>query len=134
MKDSALLFYLDNNLEDLDSYAAISEELGYRVGLYTNGAEMLSVLAHESEKPSIIFLNAHMPTLHGEEMITILKTSDEYKEIPVVMISYAYPKKLVREYLNKGANHLMKKALATDLKINLIEVFTLFCPTTSNSE
>lgn len=134
MKDSALLFYLDNNLDDLNSYAAISEELGYRVGLYTNGAEMLSVLAHELEKPSIIFLNAHMPTLHGEEMISILKTSKEYREIPVVMISSAYPKKLVRECLNKGANHLMKKTLPNDLKMNLMEAFTLFCPKLSSSE
>lgn len=134
MKDSSLLFFLDDNLNDLNSYGEISEELGYRVGLFTDGAEMLSVLAHQSEKPAIIFLNAHMPPLHEEEMITILKTSKEYKGIPVVMISYAYPKKLVREYLNKGANHLMKKPIAADLKINLEEIIALFCPTLLHPE
>ena len=70
---------------------------------------MLQSLRTAKHKPDIIFLDLHMPVLNGEEILNILKNSKEFRQIPVVMISNAYPKKLINYLIGAGADCLMKK-------------------------
>ncbi len=125
MKKSKLLFYLDDDMDDLLFFQQAAEELGHQVSTFRNGNEFLYALRHGPEKPDIIFLDIHMPILNGEEILNIIKKSDDYKHIPTVMISGAYPKKLVNDYLKIGANYLMKKPNLNDLRVALEHVLTI---------
>jgi len=120
-----LLFYLDDDSDDLYLFKEAAIGLGHRVSLFRNGNEMIYALRYAPEKPDVIFLDVHMPILNGEEMLSILKKSEEFKEIPVVMISGAFPKKLVRDYLKNGANYLMKKPVSNELKAMLAKVLEI---------
>lgn len=122
MKKSKLIFYLDDDADDLYIFKTAVEALGQRIGTFADGHELLQTLRHTIEKPDIIFLDIHMPILNGEEILNILKNSDDYKHIPIVMISGAYPKKLVRQFLDSGANYLMKKQFGPALKDILNEI------------
>lgn len=119
MNDSKLILYLDDDTDDLKFFRDLTEELGHRVSLYADGTEMLYALRHGWEKPDLIFLDVHMPILNGDEILNIIKRSEDFKHIPVAMLSGAYPKKLVKQYLDAGANYLMKKANFHDMKIAL---------------
>ena len=55
---------------------------------------MLLTLEIQADMPDFIFLDIHMPVLNGEEILEIIKKSDDLKHIPVVMVSGAYPKNL----------------------------------------
>ena len=114
-----LLYYLDDDSDDLEFFKEAADNSGHHTMLFHNGHEMLLVLRTVTKKPDIIFLDIHMPILNGMEMLDVLKKSDEWKDIPVVMLSGAYPKKLVRHFLDVGANYLMKKS--PDLKNMLDE-------------
>jgi CheY-like chemotaxis protein len=116
MKPSQLIFYLDDNLNDLQIFKNIIEGLGHTVSLFTDGHEMLNILYFQNLKPDVIFLNIHMPILNGEEVLSIIKNSGQWKHIPVVMVSGAYPKKLARHLLEIGANYLMKRPHLNDYK------------------
>lgn len=109
MNKSKLLFYVDDDADDRFFFQDATADLGHRVVTFSYGHEMLQALRNRDGKPDIIFLDLLMPMLNGDEILKILKTSDEYKHIPVVMISGAYPKKLVRQLLDAGAGFLMKK-------------------------
>ena len=112
MKRSRNIFYLDDDTDDLDYFKEGAERLGHHVTLYSKGQELIQDLKVQKSLPDIIFLDVHMPILDGKEILILLKNTPAFKSIPVVMISGAYPKKLVKYLLDNGANHLMKKPTA----------------------
>jgi CheY-like chemotaxis protein len=125
MKASQLIYYLDDDIDDLYFFKEVAESMGHIVMIFISGHELLKALNAKSPHPDVIFLDIHMPVLNGEEILNVLKKSDEYKHIPIVMISGAYPKKLVKHYLEAGANYLMKKPSYNDLKPALTEVLKI---------
>lgn len=109
MNNSQNIFYLDDDSEDLDFFIEIAESLGHSVRGFSEGKSMLMVLETENTKPDIIFLDVHMPILNGQEILEIIKKSDTLKDIPIVMVSGAYPKKLIKNLQDFGVDYLMKK-------------------------
>jgi len=109
MKTQQTIFYLDDDTDDLYVFKEVAEALGHSVFLFINGNEMLRALGKKDQLPDIIFLDIRMPVFNGEEILHIIKKTENSKHIPVVMISGHNPKSLVRQYLESGANYLMKK-------------------------
>ncbi|RZJ30162.1 MAG: response regulator [Flavobacterium sp.] len=121
MDKSKVLFYVDDDEDDRFFFKEATDELGLSVTTFSYGHEMLQRL--RTQKPDIIFLDLLMPMLNGDEILKILKNSEEYKDIPVVMISGAFPKKLVRQLYDAGAGYLMKKPTRnSDLKHTIEEI------------
>ena len=125
MKASQTIYYLDDDQEDLEFFKEVTESLGHTVMLFAQGRRMLQALDNEAEKPDIIFLDIHMPILNGEEIVDILKKTDEWKDIPIVMVSGAYPKKLVRHFSDIGVNYLMKRPNVHDFKDAIEQVLKM---------
>jgi CheY-like chemotaxis protein len=116
MKKAKSIYYLDDDFDDLGFFKEITEELGHTVNVFSDGRKMLLVLDIQAEKPDVIFLDIHMPVLNGEEILEIIKKSDDLKHIPVVMISGAYPKKLVKRCADLGVTCLLKSIIFKNLK------------------
>ena len=122
MTKSKTIFYLDDDSDDRYFFKNAAGSLGHKVMVFHNGDDLLKALRESKKKPDLLFLDVHMPVLNGEEMLNLLKKSDAYKHIPIVMISGAYPKKLVRHLLDAGAEHLMKKTPVNELRAAIAEV------------
>jgi CheY-like chemotaxis protein len=126
MKVSQTIYYLDDDLDDLEFFKEVAESLGHSVKVFLDGSKMLFILENTEEKPDVIFLDVHMPILNGEEILNVIKRSDNLKHIPIVMVSGAYPRKMVRNYLDLGVNYLMKKPHANDYKAAVEEVLSSY--------
>lgn len=125
MKASQSIYYLDDDTDDLYFFKEIAESLGHNVTIYVSGHEMLRSL-NKGRLPDIIFLDIRMPVFDGEQILDVIKKSDDWKDIPVVMISGAYPKSAVRKYLDSGANYLMKKPVdINDLSNSLQKILSI---------
>ena len=122
MKTSQTIFYLDDDMDDLDFFKEVAESLGHTVKVFLDGSKMLFILENTDEKPDVIFLDVHMPILNGQEILNVIKRSDNLKDIPIVMVSGAYPRKMVRNYLELGVSYLMKKPHPNDYKAAVEEV------------
>ena len=118
---SHLIFYLDDDMDDIYLFRQAASRLGHKSMAFMDGQKMLSALNEAKIKPSVIFLDVHMPILNGQEILKVLKSS-EWKDIPVVMISGAYPKKLVRYFIAAGADYMMKKQHLNELQQVLDEL------------
>ena len=125
MKPFQSIFYLDDDVDDLNFFKNIAESLGHTVTTFVNGHQMLNVLDIQKEKPDVIFLDIHMPILNGQEILNVIKSSEDWKHIPVIMVSGAYPKKLVRHFMEVGANYLIKKTHTHDFKIAIEEALKM---------
>lgn len=125
MKAPQMIYYLDDDTDDLYFFKEIAETLGHQVTIYVSGHELLRTLG-KGKLPDIIFLDIRMPVFNGEQILDVIKKSEDWNHIPVVMISGAYPKSAVRQYLDSGANYLMKKpGDIADLKSSLEQVLSI---------
>ncbi len=126
MKKSKTIYYLDDDFDDLGFFKEITEELGHDVKVFSDGRKMLLVLEIQAKKPDIIFLDIHMPVLNGQEILEIIKSSDDMKDIQVVMVSGAYPKKLLQYCSDMGVSCLVKRHNFQEFKQNIADVLKEF--------
>jgi CheY-like chemotaxis protein len=81
--------------DDYDDLQMIQEILSKKKGDFEiievhNGKEALEYLRRtqkKSEFPCLIILDINMPILDGKETLSILKSDEQYREIPVVVFS-----------------------------------------------
>lgn len=125
MNPSQIIFYLDDDLDDLLVFKEIAEGLGHFVSTFIDGHIMLNELYYKDTKPDVIFLDIHMPILKGQEILNILKTNGIWKHIPVVMVSGAYPKKLARHFIEIGASYLLKRPHLNDYRNEIEQILKM---------
>lgn len=125
MKTKQLIYYLDDDIDDLYFFKDIVEGQGHTASIFVNGNEMLKALSSSELVPDIIFLDIHMPVFNGEEILHVIRKTEEWRTIPIVMISGDYPKKLLAHYLDAGASYMMKKTLLSELEANLVQVLNI---------
>src|SRR6476660_6675918 len=105
--ESYHFYCLDDDFEDLELFQDAARSLGHAVSLFRSAPAL--TIAIDRLVPDAIFLDIHMPMIGGEEVLRVLKKTDRWKDIPVMMISSASPKKLVKYYIESGACGIMKK-------------------------
>ena len=125
MKEPQVIYYLDNDNEDLFYLKHAIQGLGHEINIYRDGHKMMQDLIKSDTKPDIIFLGNNMPILNGKELIAILKNSTRWNDIPLVIISSAFPKKLLRHYMNSGVKHIMKRTHPADYSATFKEVLEM---------
>src|SRR4051812_28697193 len=102
-----VIFYVDDDLDDLDLFQDVIEQLGTHATLFNMGAEMLKALINPSPDATIIFLDLNMPIKSGFEVLKEIKTAPKLKDIPVVVLSTANNAESVKRCKKLGANYFV---------------------------
>jgi CheY-like chemotaxis protein len=90
MKNDRYVVYVDDDPDDrslfIEAFHSIQD---YDLVTFVNGFELLLFLKQrkDDEMPSLIVLDINMPVMNGIESLTILKSNERYKHIPVVMFA-----------------------------------------------
>lgn len=85
----------------------ILENEGYTVVVATNGIEALEKI--KNEEPSIILTDILMPEMDGYELCRVIKTDENLRHIPVIIVTQLFdPADLVKG-LDAGANNIIIK-------------------------
>ncbi|TCN53093.1 response regulator [Flavobacterium circumlabens] len=75
-----------------------------------NGKELVDTLKGGGEpKPDMIFIDINMPIKGGKEALAEIKSDEELKEIPAVMLSTSNHPKDIEDTFNNGANLFIQK-------------------------
>ena len=83
---------------------------GYSVITAVDGEDALAKA--RAHKPDLILLDVIMPKLHGFEVLAVLKSSPETRDIPVIMLSNLEEESDVRKAIDGGAaGYLVKSNL-----------------------
>ena len=97
----AKILIVDDNLQLLKMHQKILSFAGYEVEVAKDGKEGLEKV--KSGKPSVILLDIMMPEMDGLEVLEILKSDQETKTIPVIMLSNLSDEVHAQEAVKKGA-------------------------------
>jgi CheY-like chemotaxis protein len=120
----AYILWADDDQEDLSLISEVLEELNLPLDVVevNNGREALASLDQAKQKatlPCLIVLDINMPFLDGKETLTLIKGTEAYRQIPVVVFSTSnneLDKRFFRQFqvemLSKPSNYeLLKKTI-----------------------
>jgi len=86
----------------------------------TNGKEALALLP--SQIPNILLLDLQMPEMSGFELLQILRRSEEWKTLPVVIISAIGDRSRTEEIASLGVSgYLLKPFSAIDVSERIVD-------------
>ena len=98
-----------------------------------NGVEALDRLSH-MPRPTLITLNRHMPEMDGFELLGRIRRSQQYKNLPVVMISTDSTKASVEAAMRLGATDFLAKPFTPTELISRLNLLGLTRDTNKKTE
>lgn len=125
----------DDDEEDREFFMEAIKEIAPSVKVTTanDGEQMFDIIEKSTnDLPALIFLDLNMPCKNGFECLEDLKSSDKWKDIPVLVYSTTANLKQVDLTYQKGANLFIQKPhtysgikmmLNKILEFNLQELF-----------
>jgi CheY-like chemotaxis protein len=90
MKNNRSILLVEDDIVDMMSVKRALKDIKVTNPLIhvENGVDALEYLrAHEHEQPAIILLDLNMPKMNGIEFLSIMKTDDHLKRIPVIVLT-----------------------------------------------
>lgn len=94
-----------------------------------NGKDAIEKLLNHAYKPDIIFLDLNMPLMDGKQFLKELKSRENLKDIPVVILSTSSSQQSKNEMLELGAIEFMSKPYKlADWESGLKQIFKRLFP------
>ncbi|MBT4857423.1 response regulator [Candidatus Uhrbacteria bacterium] len=83
---------------------------GFDVVTARDGAQALDYLDHLDPSPSVIWLDHYLPNMNGLEVLKNIRNSDNWKNIPVFVVTNTSDEKAYEDYLEDGKTYFFVKA------------------------
>jgi two-component system alkaline phosphatase synthesis response regulator PhoP len=103
---------VDDSATILQMITAILEEAGYEVITAVDGAEALDKA--RGEDPALILLDVMLPKLDGYRVCRLLKFDQNYKHIPIVMLTAKAEDAAMATGIRTGADQYLTKPVEPD--------------------
>jgi CheY-like chemotaxis protein len=102
----------------LDMVSFVLEDSGFEVIPESNSLNVYNLI--KKEKPDLLLLDLWMPVLSGDQVLKMLRSNPETKDLPVIVISASTEgQKIAQE---AGASAFIAKPFDIDQLINRVEL------------
>lgn len=115
MPNKKIILLVEDDAFVADIYQTKLGQEGYLVETAENGLEAMKIL--EKKTPALVLLDIVMPYMDGMEVLKRLKGKDEWKKIPVILLTNLSEKEKVEEGLGMGANDYLIKSHFTPSEV-----------------
>ena len=119
-KGQSILIVDDSNT-NLVLLEAVLEEKGWIIQTARSARQAMKMI--RAEKPGLILLDLLMPVVDGQQMLYELKSDNQLRDIPVIVISAVTDPEISGKCLEKGAAYYMTKPVKIERLIELTEKF-----------
>ncbi|GAA3757542.1 response regulator [Flavobacterium ginsengiterrae] len=109
----------DDDMDDIEMFCEALETVNENIVCICaeNGEHTWRLLNEMESKPQLIFLDINMPVMNGWECLKLIKSTQEYKDIPVIIISTSSYKNDMDKASDLGATgYFVKPNDFNDLK------------------
>jgi CheY-like chemotaxis protein len=96
-------------------YSTKLSEMGYDVMIAQNGEEGLAEL--KKGKTDLILLDIIMPVMGGIEMLTEMKKNEDWKKIPVILLTNVGEKESIQKVRDLGVKNYLIKSHFTPAEV-----------------
>ena len=116
----AHVLVVDDEPEIVKMVSKIMEARGHRVTLARDGQEALDAVGRD--RPDVLVLDLNLPKLDGFEVCRRLKTADETRTLPIVMMTAAFPSIEDAEHgVALGADEYVVKPFLREVLVHNVE-------------
>ncbi|OGI27600.1 MAG: hypothetical protein A2359_04730 [Candidatus Moranbacteria bacterium RIFOXYB1_FULL_43_19] len=112
-KKKVLIVEDDNFVAEV--YSTKLLEMGHEVRIAQNGEDGLKMVAEE--RPDLILLDIIMPVMGGIEMLEEIKKKNEWKQIPVILLTNVGEKESVQKVRSLGVQDYLIKSHFTPAEV-----------------
>jgi CheY-like chemotaxis protein len=106
----ATILIVDDEKPVRQFLVAAFEEAGHQVVEASHGRDALGLIASNAARPDLVISDVMMPLVGGVELCRTLKADPATADIPIVLMSAAYP----RTSANAGADAVIGKPFDLD--------------------
>jgi CheY-like chemotaxis protein len=125
------ILWADDDKDDLSLINEVLEELSLPINIkeVNNGIEALNSL-HEARQtgnfPCLIILDINMPVLGGKETLSLIKATEEFKDIPVVVFTTS-SSEMDKLYFRRFQVEMLTKPPQYKSLIEVVQRLITFC-------
>ena len=116
MTDEVRVLFVEDDPTVAQMYKLKLELDGYQVTMAKDGEEGLRLAAEMH--PDLIFLDIRLPKMDGLAVLESLRSSNECKDTPVVILSNYGERELVERGLKLGAREYLIKSQTTPARLS----------------
>ena len=91
---------------------------GWEVQVARDGGEALEMITREL--PAVVLLDIEMPRMDGYELIATIRAQEQYRKLPLVVLTSRAAAKHQQRAIQLGANAYVVKPYQDDELINLL--------------
>ncbi|BDX39499.1 response regulator [Tenuifilaceae bacterium CYCD] len=120
MEKLARILYAEDSMDDIELTLAAFKEINMvnQIDIVRDGEEVIDYLFYKGKyanrencTPTFVLLDIKMPKLDGIEVLKIIRQTDEYKSLPIVMLTSSQMEMdIIRSY-QLGANGYVIKPI-----------------------
>ena len=114
MEKKKILIVEDDNFV-AEVYSTKLMEMGYEIMVAQNGEEGLVSL--KNNKIDLILLDIIMPVMGGIEMLEVMKKNEEWKKIPVILLTNVGEKESIQKVQEMGVKNYLIKSHFTPAEV-----------------
>jgi CheY-like chemotaxis protein len=115
---STQILLVEDTSEALDNLKDLLSLEGFEVVTASNGQDAFDKLY--LYRPDLIITDLRMPKMDGFELISKLKATERYRDIPVIVFSANTTPQFQEQAIASGAAFFLKKPSPTDLILSTI--------------
>ena len=116
----AHILVVDDEPEIAKLVAKVMESRGHRVTVGRDGQEALELVARE--RPDVLVLDLNLPKVDGFEVCRRLKSAEETRTLPIVMLTAAFPSvEDADRGLTVGADEYVVKPFLREVLVHNVE-------------
>jgi CheY-like chemotaxis protein len=123
MQHPKYIIYVDDDYDDKELLQEAFESIAdYELVTLDDGLELIHYLEKAERLPNLIILDINMPALNGRDTMRILRGTESFKDIPLVMFSTtSNPIEIARfraskiDLINKPVNYSSVKGIVQQL-------------------
>jgi CheY-like chemotaxis protein len=114
MQKDLVIYYVDDDPEDLDVLAEIGISMGVEVIPIDDSDQVYTKIRHTSQASKIIFLDVNMPLKSGYEILEEFKHSATLHGLPIVTFSTGHDLETIEKCWQLGADMYIRKGSSLD--------------------
>ncbi len=124
MSDKKLILVVDDDIDLVEALAMKLESLNYAVAKAYDGVEGFDKI--KTRRPDLVILDVMMPRKDGYQLCDELKQADDYKDIPVILLTAVTDAISSTNYTHMGgkttlADDFVSKPIDLDKLMEIVE-------------
>lgn len=119
------ILYVEDNQSNIEVFQMMLSKLrpGIELVVRENGLNLVNTVLEQ--KPNMILLDLNLPGVNGDDLCDELKSNNETKNIPIVILSADAMDSRIRKLLRKDVKHYMTKPFVIKNMLGVIDEFVI---------